>query len=65
MSKTAVHTRTSEPRTATRNRVAGVAEVRIVRGEGLLLPGALLVAIETQLLASFMFVNFCLAALFQ
>ena len=42
-----------------------MVEVRVVRGEGLLLPGTLLVTIETQLLASFVFVDFCLTALFQ
>jgi len=35
-------------------------------GDGrLLLPGALLVTVQAQLLAPFVFVNFCLAALFQ
>jgi hypothetical protein len=43
------------PRTAVKSH--GVTE--------LLLPGALLVTIQAQLLAPFVFVNFCLTAFFQ
>jgi hypothetical protein len=43
------------PRTAVKSH--GVTE--------LLLPGALLVTIQAQLLAPFVFINFCLTAFFQ
>ena len=44
-------------------RTAGVGEKN--RERGLLLPSTLLVAIQTQLLAPFVFIDFCLTALFQ
>jgi hypothetical protein len=42
------------------------ANGREITGDGrLLLPGALLVTVQAQLLAPFMFVDFCLTAFFQ
>jgi hypothetical protein len=37
----------------------------VTNGTELLLPGALLVTIQAQLLTPFMFINLCLAAFFQ
>jgi hypothetical protein len=37
----------------------------VSNGAELLLPGALLVTIQAQLLTPFMFINLCLAAFFQ
>jgi hypothetical protein len=45
-------------------RAAGRERVNNAQGR-LLLPGALLVAIQAQLLAPFMLVDFCLAAFFD
>jgi hypothetical protein len=39
--------------------------IKIATGDRLLLPGALLVTMQTQLLAAFVLVNLCLAAFFQ
>jgi hypothetical protein len=51
-------------RAARKNELPDFLQTEVRRLTGLLLPGALLVTIQAQLFAPFVFVDFCLAAFF-
>jgi hypothetical protein len=58
--------RTFRARKSIRGTAIAAGRERVNNAQGrLLLPGALLVAIQAQLLAPFMLVDFCLAAFFD